>query len=336
MIRFLKRYRYLRESRKRNRRILSDPAVFPKVGLVLDLEFHYRNRWVSAVTPYMMDALIRDIPCVVIRSQEEYDAWKDHLDAVISTEVGWSAPSLRYDPGKPPVKYILLSDPHRDPEGRQKYILGNSFSYILAYYHFPTLYHFRDIPAERIVHFPWAIPDEHICDDPVEMRGDDFLLIHGGSKSGAYELRNWCRRFDFVKNADHSGVENKILSDKGYFDWLRGNDAAIAAGSLAPEYRLVIPKYFEIAAMGCLLFAQEAEDLALLGFRDGENCVVFNQQTFLQKATSYLADREAYVPVRERGRKLIAERHTVSSRVDFLKKHILDALAVHAHGDGRH
>lgn len=325
----------MRDRERRNKRALLDPAVGTKVGLVLDLEFHFSNRWVSAVTPYLINSIIEEFSCVVIRNQRDYDKFKDKLDVIISTEVGWSAPLIRYEEGKPALKYIFLSDPHRNPEDRQEYILKNSFSYILAYYYYPTYYHFKEIPSKKIIHFPWAIPDEFVSRHPVEAHGDSFILIYGASKGPAYEVRNWCKRFNFVKQAPYSGVENKVLSDKEYFKWLRTFDAAIAAGSLDSNYRLVVPKYFEIAAAGCLLFAQEAEDLDILGFRDGDTCIVFNKENFEEKAIAYLKNRESYIPLRERGRQLIWDMHTVSKRVTSLKRHISNALKAGAYQDLR-
>lgn len=319
-------FRSRRECERRNREILSDPEIHPKIGLVLNLEFHLANRWVSAITPFLIDGLIRELRCIVIGNQTQYEDCKENLDAVISTEVGWSAPPLRYVTKKPILKYIFVSDPHRSPQERQQFISENGFAYLLAYYYHPTLVQFAQTPAENIVHFPWAIPDEFVNGHPIRDRGREQILVFGGSRSDAYEFRNWCREFEFAEDVRYSGVENKALSDSKYFRWLQTFDAAVAAGSLDPKYRLVVPKYFEIAATGCLLFAQEAEDLDLLGFQDGKNCVVINRENYEEKARAYLRDRHSYLSIRENGRNLILERHTVSRRIEFLRNQILGNL----------
>jgi len=328
MWKFLKNRLNIIDWEKRNKNILRDSAVSVKVGLVLDIDFHLSNRWVSAVTPYLINSLLEELSCVVIRNQRDYDKFKDQLDVIISTEVGWSAPLISYKEGKPTLKYIFLSDPHRDSESRQEYILKNSFSYVLAYYYHPTLYHFKRIPSKNIIHFPWAVPDEFVNSNPIEVHRDPFIVLYGGSRSTAYEFRNWCRRFEFVRQAPYSGVENKFLSDKEYFEWLRTFDAGIAAGSLEAKYRLVVPKYFEIAAAGCLVFAQEAEDLDKVGFRDGDTCVIVNKENFQDRAIEYLKNIDSYVPLRERGRELIRKMHTVSKRLASLKTHISSNLGI--------
>lgn len=315
-----------KEYKKLNKKILSNPNIYPKIGLVLDLDFHLSNKWTVVLTPYRINAIINELNCVIIENQQDYDKYKSKLDVVISEAPGWSAPYLNYEIGKPFLKYLVLGDPHYESEKKQRYFIDNEFSYILAYYYNPFLYYFKFVQKEKILYFPWSVPDELINRNKIEIHNQDYLLIFGTTAHECYETRNWCKGFDFVRSTDYSGVERKGLVGKKYFEWLRQQDAVISAHSLAPQWRHVVAKYFEIPASGCLLFAQEAEDLELLGFEDNKNCITFNKENFEKKARTYLSNKKAYIPIREAGRDLILEQHTLSKRINWLKKHISDSL----------
>jgi spore maturation protein CgeB len=60
--------------------------------------------------------------------------------------------------------------------------------------------------------------------------------------------------------------------------------------------------------------------LERLGFRGGENCVVFNRSDFREKLDEYLRSRNdpKWRRVREAGRELIREKHTVEHRIQLL------------------
>lgn len=316
----------LKNYKARNSTILLDTGIRPKTGLVLDIDFHLSNKWVVALTPYWMNAIINEFNCVIIRDQKDYDEYKDVLDVIISTSPGWSAPHIEYEKEKPKLKYIIIGDPHREQAEKQQYFVKNDFSYALVHYFNPAIFHLNKISKEKILHCAWPVSDELIAKTDIINRNQDKILIFGAAEHKAYETRNWCKNFDFVENFHYSGVENKELFGSPYFRWLEQFDAAIAAGSLEKKYQLVVPKYFEIASAGCLLFAQEAEDLKLLGFKDNINCIIFNKENFEEKARDYLRNKEGYLAIREAGRNLIRERHTVSKKIEWLKMHVIDNL----------
>jgi FkbM family methyltransferase len=283
---------------------------------------------VSATSYYLVEEFRKRFDCVWIEDQRGYEDSLADLNLLISMEPGWASPVLELA-GTPALReklsnipsFILYSDPHA-AHWRQDYFLKNRLDYILAFYHAPTLRHFQEIPPERIIHFPWAIPDHWVGDDPIRFRGQLKICCSGGAKSEAYAVRNWCRGFDFVESCTNSGVENKVMTDAEYVEWLAQKDASIAAGSDSLKYRLTVPKYFEIAAAGSLLFAQYTDDLERLGFRDMENCIVFDRSSFEKLAKEYLAHPEDYLKIRQAGRELIRSRHTLSNRIQFLEEHI--------------
>jgi FkbM family methyltransferase len=303
----------------------------PVLGLVLNRQFHEENRWCSATTYHLVEEIKRHFQCVYIEDQQDYEKCLGDLDVLLSMEPGWAAPRLEFvRTPESQVRlaaipsYILYSDPHAN-QWRQEYFLSNRLDYVLSYYRAPFLRHFRQIPPDRMIHFPWAIPDDWISQDPIRFSGQRGIACFGASQGPAYSVRNWCRGFPFVTSTANSGVENKLMSDLEYVEWLRRHDAAIAAGSDAPQYRLTVPKYFEIAAAGALLFAQETDDLECLGFRHMENCVIFNRSNFEALARQYLSRPQDYLAIRQNGRELVRERHSLSQRIDALQQHIAEA-----------
>ncbi|MFX1451706.1 MAG: glycosyltransferase [Promethearchaeota archaeon] len=321
-------YQERKRIRERNKFIISNPKIYPKVGYVVSLDFHLRNKWLSAVTPYRINGIMNYFPSIVIETQKDYNKYKNKLDALITTEMGWSAPIIKYNKTKPPLKYIEMSDPQKYPRKREKYFYNNHFSYVLGYYYYPTLYHMKNLPKEFLLHFPWSVPDQFVNLNEIRSATQNYLMIFGAMNSEQYETRTWCKSFEFVRVSTNSGCRNKIFSDEDFFRWLINFDAMIAAGSLDPKYQLVVPKYFEIASVGSLLFAQEAKDLPLLGFKDNKNCITFNKANFEENAKEYLEykNKDKYLIIRDAGRNLILQRHTLSKRLEFLKKHILDNL----------
>jgi len=302
-----------------------------RVGLVLNREFHDKGRWTNVTTPHLVNGLLDRFDCCWIQNQGDYEELLGEVQVLLSLEAGWGAPALALT--RTPalrqklqsvVSYMFYSDPHGQ-KWREEYVLGG-FDFLLGFYDAPTRYHFRRLPLERLVHFPWAVPDAWIGCGAVACVGPTNLTVFGAAAHEAYSVRNWCRSFPFVESCTNSGCENKAMTDAEYVRWVAGKSAIIAAGSDDPRYRLTTPKYFEIAALGSLLFAQETDDLAPLGFRHGENCVVFNRSNFEALARDYLRSPESYLGIRRQGRELIRRRHVLSVRLSFLENHFRENI----------
>jgi len=291
-------------------------------GLVINWKFHKENGWCVAITPYLIDAIIKEFRPVIINNQDEYDKKKDRLRHIISVEPGWAAPVIKYDTSVECKKAVFYSDPHLHTEERKRFFLDNDFDYVFSYYKSPFFYHLKDFPKEKFIHMPWAIPDEFIENQKIKVRSNK-VVIFGGKGSDAYDVRNWCRVQKGIKNYNFSGVENKQLVGKNYFKWLRKFDAIVAAGSSDPKYNLVTPKYFEIASSGALLLGQYCKDLEDLGFNKN-NCIIFTKDDFNANVRKYKASPKKYLNIREAGRELIRSRHKISDRIKLIKETLFE------------
>lgn len=291
-------------------------GTWPKLGLVIDWQFHQARRWVSIFAPYLVQALIERLDPVIISSQEEYDHLAADLSAVVAMEPGWAAPRLRYS-GAQPVA-VMASDPHNKTGWFQEYVESHKVTYVLSQYQSPFFRHFPGFSRQQFVHFPWAMPDIYLHNEAVARRdADDGVVIFGAAAGDAYTLRNWCRRQPGVRSHVNSGVENKQYTDADYFAWLHQLDAVIAAGSGHQRYQLVTPKYFEIAGSGALLIGQQCPDLERLGF-DQSNMLPFTRWSFRRQLRRYRRAPELFLDHRQRGRELVRTRHAVSKRVEQL------------------
>lgn len=288
-------------------------------GLVINWGFHRKNKWVAAVTPYLVNAIVAEFNPVIISNQRLYDRHKHQIRYLLSVEPGWAAPRLNYDTNVKCRKAVFYSDPHYNTAERWEFFSKNQFDYVFSYYKGPFFYHFKGFPKKQFVHLPWAVPDQFIGDHPLKVKGGK-VAIFGSKDSDAYDMRNWCRKQEGVRNFSHGGVENKEMTDDGYFKWLSTIDCIIAAGSTRPEYGMVTPKYFEIASAGALLFAHDCDDLKTIGF-DEYNALIFkDKKQFNQLLNQYISDPSIFLPIRYAGRELISQKHKVSDRIHKIKE----------------
>lgn len=292
------------------------------VGLVIDWDFHKANKWVSALTPYLVDALIAEFDPVIISTQADYESLKTGLSHIISLEPGWAAPHINYDTTPTTKKAVFYSDPHYETKKRWEYFDKNGFNMVFSYYYHPFFYHFKDFDESKFLHLPWAIPDQYISDHDLSVRNDE-VVIFGGKNSEAYDVRNWCREQKGITNFDNSGVENKKMTDQEYFSWLSQFDAIVAAGSSDPKYDLVTPKYFEIASAGALLIGQYCKDIEVLGFNE-HNSLIFTQENFNELIAKYRSQPEDFLSIRTSGRELIQKKHKISDRINRIKEKFIN------------
>lgn len=288
------------------------------IALVINWNFHKKNKWVSITMPYFVNSFIKEFNPIIISSQLEYALFKNKIKYIVSMEPGWAAPKIRYDKKRKHIIGMFVSDPHNKIDWFQDYIVNNKITYVFSQYYSPFFYHFPSFPKEKFIHFPWAVPDELVPTGDINLHKSD-IMIFGGKASNAYDVRNWCREQSHIVSFENSGVENKKLSNKGYFEWISTFDAIIAAGSSDPMYDLVTPKYFEIASVGALVIGQNCKDLEILGFNE-TNMLIFNKDNFNIKIKQYLKNKEDYFEIRNNGKNLILKRHLVSHRIFFIKK----------------
>lgn len=87
-------------------------------------------------------------------------------------------------------------------------------------------------------------------------------------------------------------------------------------------------KYFEIPACGTLLLGEPTNELASIGFNDGNNFVEVNKDSFSEKIGYYLKwpGKNDVNEIACNGRKLICEKHSWKIRIKELFNNIRKVL----------
>lgn len=294
-----------------------------RIGLVINLNFHKNDGWVSALTGPLVNSIINEFNPLIISSQFKYNLYKHRLNKIIMMEPGWAAPKIKYGLNHNKDIYVFISDPHSKKNWLESYVNENNIKKILSYYYSPFYYHFPNFPKNKFVHMPWSIPDEQV-NKILPKKANDAIYIFGGSNSDAYDFRNWCRIQDGIINLSNSGVENKLHTSEEYFSLLKTLGAVVAAGSTHPKYDLVTPKYFEIASSGSLLIGQHCNDLQRLGFNNKNSLIFHSKKEFIEKINVYRNNPGKYLKIRKRGVELIKERHLMSHRIKQIRNLIQD------------
>ncbi|WP_123620076.1 glycosyltransferase [Halorubrum sp. CSM-61] len=292
-----------------------------KYGLVLNWGLHKRDHWTAAWYPFFVKRFVERFDAQIVTSQRSYDRKSDNLEYLFAFgSRNKKGPTLKYDTDLDQTVLLFVSDPHNRSEFLEHYIKDNEIDRVVSPYYYPVLHHLPGLEEERLEHFPWPVPEKFVVDPTdIEYRDDDVLRVSGAGGSEAYELRDWVREQPMVDGYQNSGTQNKVMSNEEYYEWLRNFDCQVAAGSLKDNWQYVVPKYYEIAAGGSLLFAQYCRDLERVGFDESNSVIFHSRDDFTQKAKAYLDDPDSYLDRRRRGAELVAERHTISDRLDQIE-----------------
>ena len=129
-----------------------------------------------------------------------------------------------------------------------------------------------------------------------------------------YYLRTKCSDLEYV---DYTPTLNhKFIGDE-YPRLLEKYSASIAATT----YNANI-KYWENAAAGCLTFMEITEKNygGFLGYKDGENCIVINQNNYKNKFEEYLSDvnNPKWEEIASAGREFTLKNYTNDTAVESL------------------
>jgi hypothetical protein len=124
-----------------------------------------------------------------------------------------------------------------------------------------------------------------------------------------------------INYSDHPGYhcefdhESDERVGKGHAKTIARHLAAFSDGSM---YRYVVAKFFEIPATGALLLGEETmkSALASLGFKDGVHYLSIEPENLESRVEEVLdpRNRRAIDEIRQRGQKLVSERHLVEHR----------------------
>ncbi|EME0093444.1 glycosyltransferase family 1 protein [Vibrio parahaemolyticus] len=287
--------------------------------LIVYYGFHKSNKWQVAGQYYFHESLINDLNPIIVSSKLGAWLFVNNEKKIFSSEPGYAAPKVRLSSGSKNI--VFVSDPHSKPSWLPEYYERNNINYIFTPYRdmFLNTDGLSSIPEEKVISFPWSIPD-HLINENNHIYNDEIVIFGAVKNTNIYGLRARLGGHELVSSSyNYGGSENKALVLEDYFRWLSKFSCCIAAVSEEDYFSIPVAKYFEIPASGCLLFAHESSALEELGFVDGENCIIFNQDNFDAKANDYKQNFNDYAKIRKAGVELIKSQHCVSHRVDAVK-----------------
>lgn len=141
---------------------------------------------------------------------------------------------------------------------------------------------------------------------------------HGGEM---YEFRNWAFKQPYIKVVPHWINDNSTPSGMNYLNFLSNY-----AGVLGLHDYFPVPKYFEIPAAGCVLFAQHYKEFEELGFKDYEHCIYVNKENFEERIRDFLSSIQSYQSIADAGIKLVGDNYTAKHFANFVYDKVAEEL----------
>ena len=280
-----------------------------RVGFVYNASNKYFSGKFFDSTPYNLwiRALPRnpDLEVTWLKGSDEEEIdflrYKDKLDAVILY-------SLDYKKGNPTTycpkiknleqidipKFLFIGDCHQMTlQGRAKQYINkireagiscNFFHHSKRYFH---KFYPKDFDYEQI--FYGFEKDLYKNPAPWGQRRKDSLLLTGSLAAGHsfYDLR--------IKLSKHKNVTYVGRNDNG--PYIADGFPKILQqyqGSISATSYMTTTKYIENSAAGCLNFMEvnKNNDVDLLGFKNGVDCIYFTESNCDEKFNEYLKDHK--------------------------------------------
>lgn len=265
--------------------------------------------------------LLEEEHATLVRSRIGYRLRSRRARRVVAMEPFTAAPPVRFAPRHRSA--VLVADPW-DKAWMARHLARCRAHLLLTPYLWAvaTTPILGRIDPARWRLFPWWVPDEVADAHPVPARLQARLAVVGAS-GDAYDLRRRLATHPDV--ADVLNISNfergAVRLDSGeYFSVLNRRSAVVVAFSASEALRVPVAKCVEAPAAGALLVAARAHHLEEMGFRDGENCLVFEgYEDFGAKVGPFLADPQRFRATAVAGQRLVRARHTTSVRLRELR-----------------
>jgi len=268
----------------------------------------------------LRDRFIAETGATVVRSRLGYRLRSARATRVFSLEPFTSAPPVRFS--RRHASAVFVADTW-DKTWMARHLARSRVRHIVS----PYVWWVGELPAlrrtgpERWHLFPWWVPDEVVAGrSPRAELGPDVTVV--GAMEPMYDLRLWAAAHPLVTGVLHASAhspEATRFDADDYFGLLEGRSAVVVAFSASERLRVPVAKYVEVPAVGALLVGARAHHLDEMGFRDGENCLLFEgREDFAARLEPFLADPSRYRDVAARGLELVRSRHTTSVRLATL------------------
>jgi len=172
--------------------------------------------------------------------------------------------------------------------------------------------------------------DERYKSLPYNENPASMCLVAGATKSPVYELRRFvlANQTEFVARLPHPGYKAKTGPKfKLGGDFAKHLNRFFCALSDVSIREYVVAKTVEIPAAGALLITNHCQDLEDLGFKDGVNCLIVDNNNALDVIDAVCRDPEKYEEIRKKGCDWVRSQFGVSETfrgfLAYLEEHRL-------------
>jgi len=270
----------------------------------------------------LRDRFIAETGATIVRSRLGYRLRARRATCAFSLEPFTFAPPVRF--AEHHASVVLVADTW-DKLWLTRHLARSRATHFLTSY----LWWVDDMPAlrrtgrERWRLFPWWVPDDVVAGRPARTTLAPTATVVG-ALGPMYDLREWAAAHPLVTGVLHISAHSVAAtrhSARDYFDLLAAESAVIVAFGERERLRVPVAKYVEVPAVGALLIGARAHHLEEMGFRDGENCLLFEgREDFAQRLQSFLDRPGDHVGIAARGLELVRSRHTTSARLEELRE----------------
>jgi hypothetical protein len=239
---------------------------------------------------------------------------------------------------KHPLTYSYMNDPHqvsfsgkyRDgslvnklgAKERMKRATQRGVDFIICPYKNGFDKYLRPHGKQELVWFPVA-PRQRIEPTKLNTRKHEVLanghLWEGKEGFRPYAFRGWAYKQDGVEHVPHCVYQDSTPNAEKYQEFIGSYVAALA---LCDTY--VVPKYLEIPLCGCIAIMQDMPELRELGFIDGVNCVIVNEDNFHERVKAVKVYPSQIMA--DAGFKLVSENYTSEHFAKYIYEHAKSKL----------
>ena len=185
-----------------------------------------------------------------------------------------------------------------------------------------TIKMYENINLKKSFYIPYSYINEYLHNIKLNTNPIKKVFVSGATSS-IYPLRLLAKKMNNIISLDHPSYfkyKHDLINEK-YYNELNKYICCFCDGSI---YRYVLLKVFEITCVGSLLLIDDTiiNELNILGFYDGVNCITCNKNN-LQNKINFIIDEkniEMINDIRKKGMENSLLYHSVNNRVEqFIK-----------------
>lgn len=230
-------------------------------------------------------------------------------------------------------KGVFTDDFHKGLDRKKELKYYNKFDHIFTTYYRPFLNQFSSVNKKKVLWTPHGYCDDFIIDFN---ENPENLILVSGAMASIYELRELMK--EYYKNNKNKLVllkhpKYRHFNYNNLGDYIVGKEYSkklnnyIACFTDCATSAYIVSKYFEIPASGSLLLCQDPKEyganndnLAELGFIDGETCIICNKNNYIEKINYILDEKNRNIinKIRLNGMNMVLKKHNISNRAEII------------------